>query len=119
MALNTVPRSILGTIRAEGQHEVLFLPQIASAGAMDASFSDLIFHKISQHLPFVISKPHCFLNIPSTLEAKYPFKKRRRERGERGLTRLGHSHSVPESRHPPPPHTHLAAAPRGALAPTG
>lgn len=117
MALNTVLRSILGTSRAGGQHEVLFLPQIASAGAKDASFSDSIFHKISEHLPFVISKPHCFLNIPSTLEAKYPFKKKRKGWGEVSQD-LGTA-IVFLKADTSSPHTHLATAPRGALAPTG
>lgn len=44
-------------------------------GPWASYFSNSVSHKTSQHLPFVISKPHCFLNTHSMFWVKVPLQK--------------------------------------------
>lgn len=74
MAPNPFSGSVLGTERA-GSQRLVFLSPITFVRSMNISFSNCISHKTSQHLPFVISNPHCLWNTHSTFWVKPPLQK--------------------------------------------
>lgn len=65
---------------------------------MNISFSNSMSHKTSQHLPFVISGPHCFWNTQSTFWIKVPLQKLPgRARAQSWPGRTAHTLSLPLS----------------------